>query len=418
MRSSSFQLTLVTLFVCSLTLSAPADDWPQFRGPGGRGISGEADVPLRWSSEENVCWRVELPGPGNNGSPIVSGDAVFLAVATDEGRRRSLHCYDRHTGRRRWVRTVTFDGEEPTHRTSLYAGATPAADGSRVVVWHSSAGMHCYDYEGNLLWSRDLGHFIHIWGYGASPIIHGDLVVNNCGPGERTFLAALDKHDGRVAWKTDEPGGTSGHKKPWIGSWSTPVIAEVDGGDQILVSFPHHVKAYDPGSGAVLWQCDGLDKLVYTSVVVGDGLAVAMGGFHGPAVGLTLGGSGNVTAENTLWRVPKSPQRIGSGVILGKHMFTVNERADVQCLEAATGEVLWEDTLPAGGRVWSSPVAVDGRLYVTTQAGDTVVFAANPEKLELLATNPLGEMTNSTIAVSDGHVFLRTYKALYCIGEP
>ena len=203
------------LFVFAVSLSTfdccRAGDWLQFRGPGGRGVSDETDVPLTWSAEKNVRWRAELPGPGNNGSPIVSKDAVFLAVATDEGRKRSLHCYDRATGALRWVRTVDFDGEEPTHRTSLYAGSTPVADGERVVVWHSSAGMHCYDYEGKLLWTQDLGSFIHIWGYGASPIIYGDLVINNCGPGERQRVVALNKHSGDIEWQTEEPGGTSGH---------------------------------------------------------------------------------------------------------------------------------------------------------------------------------------------------------------
>jgi len=359
---------------------------------------------------------VALPGPGNNGSPIVTNDAVLIVVATDEGRRRSLASYDRKTGRKRWVRTVEFERKALTHNTNLYGGTTPAADDERVVVWHSSAGMHCYDHQGKPLWSKDLGEFTHIWGYGASPVIYGDLVLNNCGPGERTSLVALDKHTGEVVWKTDEPGGTSGKKKPWIGSWSTPIVANVDGRDQILVSYPHHVKGYDPETGEVLWQCDGLGNLVYTSVLVGDGLAVAMGGFHGPAVAWKLGGSGNVTERDLLWRVERNPQRIGSGVILGEHAFMVDERGTVQCFDPATGKPRWEDRLPGEGRSWSSLVAAAGRLYVTTQSGETVVFAANPERFEVLAVNPIGEKTNSTIAVSDGEVFLRTYEGLYCIG--
>jgi len=406
------------LIVCGLLLTAQrglAADWPQFRGPGGRGFSEATDVPVSWGHEKNIRWRAKLPPPGNNGSPIVSGDAVFLAVATEEGRRRSLHCHDRDSGELRWVRTVNFDGEELTHRTSLYAGSTPVADGRRVVVWHSSAGMHCYAFDGKPLWSQDLGKFIHIWGYGASPVIYGDLVINNCGPGERTFLVALDKHDGRVVWKTDEPGGTDGRKKPWIGSWSTPIIANIGGADQVLVSYPYHVKAYRPQDGAVLWQCDGLDKLVYTSIVLDDRMAVSMGGFHGPAIGWKLGGSGNVTQEDRLWRVEKNPQRIGSGIILGEHMLMVNEPGTVEWLEVATGRQLWEERLPGKNRIWSSIVAAAGRFYVSNQNGDTIVFKADPEKLEVIAVNSLGERTNSTIAISDGRIYHRTYEALYCI---
>jgi outer membrane protein assembly factor BamB len=397
--------------------SAVAGDWAQFRGPGGRGISEETGLPLTWGTDKNIRWRVELPGPGNNGSPIVSKDAVFVVVAKNEGSQRSLHCYDRNSGDLRWVRTVDFDGEEPTHGTSHYGGSTPSADGERVVVWHSSAGMHCYDYDGNPLWSQDLGAFIHIWGYGASPVIHKDLVINNCGPGARQRLVALDKGTGDIIWQVEEPGGTSGRVKPWIGSWSTPMIALVEGRDQILVSYPHHVNAYDPRSGKILWQRGGLGRLVYTSCVIGDGQAVAMSGFHGPAIGFRLGGSENAGEQGPLWRVEKNLQRIGSGVILDGNMFMANERGTVRCFEVATGNVLWEDRLPTKSRLWASLIAADGRLYVTTQAGETIVFAVDPKKFEVLAVNEIGEKSNSTLAVSSGQLFLQTWRGLYCIEQ-
>ncbi len=408
--------TLALVVGCGLGACCAGADWPQFRGPQGSGVSSETDVPLTWSRRQNIRWRTELPPPGNNGSPIVSATSVFLATADDGGHKRSLHCYDRRTGRLRWAADVAFDGEESTHRSNPYAGSTPAADGSRVVVWHSSAGMHCYDYQGNRLWSRDLGTFRHIWGYGASPIIHGDLVINNCGPGAGQCLVALDKHSGKVVWKVDEPGGKSDNSKPWTGSWSTPVIARTNGREVILVSYPHHVKAYDPATGKVLWQCDGLGHLVYTSVVVGDGRAVAMGGFHGPAMGFTLGGRGNVTQDNVLWHhTGRNPQRIGSGVILGPRMYMGNEPGTVECLDVASGEKRWEAKLPGGGRLWASLVCAAGRLYATTQEGRTVVFAADPDRFQVLAVNPLDEPTNATIAVSQGQIFLRTNQALYCI---
>ncbi len=417
MRTNLLFVLFGTLLTCRCLPLALADDWPQFRGPGGRGISGETGLPLKWGLDRNIRWRAELPEPGNNGSPIVSQDAVFLAVATDEGRQRSLHCYDRDTGELRWTRTVSFDGEEPTHSTSHYAGSTPAADGERVVVWHSSAGMHCYDYNGKLLWSRDLGSYVHIWGYGASPVFYQNLVINNCGPGERQRVVALDKNTGEIVWQAEEPGGTSGRVKPWIGSWSTPVMASVGGRDQMLVSLPHHVNAYDPLTGKSPWRRDGLGKLVYTSCLIGDGVAVAMGGYHGPAIGFQLNDLDDTNEPRLLWRVEKNEQRIGSGVILGEHMFMVNERGTVQCFEAASGDMLWEDRLPTKSRLWASLVAADGRLYVTTQAGETIVFAADPEKFDLLAVNEIGEKSNSTIAVSNGQIFLRTWRALYCIDD-
>lgn len=396
-----------------------AADWLQFRGPGGSGIAEEKSAPVEWGPDKNILWRAELPDPGNS-SPVVSAGKVFITVAAEEGRRRSLLCFDRKTGEQLWERTVEYDKEEPTHKTNPYAGSSPACDGERVVVWHSSAGMYCYDYSGNLLWNVDLGEFIHIWGYGASPIFYQDLVINNCGPGERTFLIALDKRTGKEVWRTNEEGGDSGlgeGRRKWIGSWSTPIIAKIDGRDQLVVSFPRHVKSYDPRTGQMIWECAGLGDLVYTSAVVGDDVIVAMGGYHGPAIGLKPGGQGNITEKAQLWRQDRrNPQRIGSGVIIDGLMYMANTDGTVECLDPRTGEQKWKDRL-SGGSLWGSIVAVGDNLYVTSQRGDTVVFKANPEKLEEIAVNSLRENSNSTIAVSDGQIFLRTFKALYCIGE-
>ena len=408
-----------------LTGLRQSSDWTRFRGPTGTGITDDTDVPLTWGPEKNVKWRTPLPGPGNS-SPIVWKNHVYITCATDEGHNRSLYCFDRSTGKQLWVRTVKFGEKSPTHQTNPYCASSPAADDERVVVWHSSAGMVCYDHDGNELWSRDLGRFIHIWGYAASPIIYKDMVINNCGPGERTFLIALDKRTGSTLWKVAEPGGASGLEKknpsdtraPWIGAWSTPMIVHIDGQDQILLSYPYHVKAYDPDTGKVLWYLRGLGDLVYTSVVVGDGVAVAMGGFHGPAMGFALGGTGNVTEQNRLWHATsRNPQRIGSGVILGKYMFMANAGpGTIECLDVQTGKNTWR-TRMRGGNAWGSIVMAAGRLYVTNQSGETVVFAPNPNKYEQLAINSLGEPSNSTPAISDGQVFLRTFNALWCVRD-
>lgn len=418
-----FRTGLAVVVAVGLGTAAGAGDWPGFRGPEGNGISTETNVPQTWGPEKNIKWKAALPGPGNS-SPIVSGGRVFVTCATDEGRDRSLYSFDRQDGKQLWVRTVRFDGDEPTHPTNPYCGSSPAADGQRVVVWHSSAGLVAYDYEGNELWSRDLGAFRHIWGYGASPVFYGDAVILNCGPGKRTFVTAIDRRTGQTLWQTDEPGGDDGEEKQapgqnpsWVGSWSTPIIARVAGQDQILVSLPHHVQAYDPRTGEILWSCDGLGDLVYTSPLVGEGVGVAMGGYYGPAIGFTLGGSGNVTETNRLWQAAQpNPQRIGSGVIIGKHIYMANEPGLVQCLELETGKEVWVQRLP-GGKVWSSLVAAEGRLYVTNQEGTTILFAPDPERFEVLAKNEIGEPTNSTLALSEGQVFLRTFGHLYSIEE-
>ncbi len=426
MRTARLMVALGSAALVSTWFSPAslAEDWTQFRGPGGRGIAAEKDLAVEWAPDQNIAWRAELPSPGNS-SPVVSRGKVFVTVASPDGEQRSLICFDRTSGQQLWERTVEYTEDEPTHKTNPYAGSSPACDGERVVVWHSSAGMYCYDYQGTLLWNVDLGKFIHIWGYGASPIIVGDLVINNCGPGERTFVVALDKKTGKEVWRTDEAGGASGLEKGprnWVGSWSTPLLATIDGQEQLIVSFPHHVKSYEPQTGKLIWQCDGLGDLVYTSAVIGEDaggkpVVVAMGGFHGPAIAFTPGGTGNITEKARLWRVDRrNPQRIGSGVILDGLMYMANADGTVECLDPRTGEAKWEGRL-SGGSLWGSIVAAGDNLYVTTQKGDTVVFKANPSKLEEITLNRLGEGSNSTIAVSDGQIFLRTFKALYCI-EP
>ncbi len=400
---------------------AQAGNWPAFRGPAGNGISPEKNLPITWSPQQNVLWRVELPGPGNS-SPIVSNGRVFVTCATDKGQQRMLYCFDRQEGRELWKRTVEYDVVEKTHQTNPYCGSTPAVSGERIVVWHGSAGLFCYDLNGKQLWDRQLGKVGHIWGYGSSPVIYGNAVFLNFGPGVESFMTALNLRTGETLWKMPEPGGANDRSGRIVGSWSTPIIAKVDGHDQLICSMPTRVVAYDPADGNIIWSCDGLTSqrgdLVYTSPLISGELCVALGGYQGPALCFRLGGSGNVTENNRLWRnVQKQPQRIGSGVIIGRHIFTVNAGpGTAECIELETGKQLWQARLP-GNNSWGSLIFADGRLYVTGQDGTTSVFLPNPERFDSVATNQLGEPSNSTPAFSDSQIFIRTHSAVYCIGE-
>ena len=403
-----------------MAVSASADDWPAFRGPDGNGVSQENKAPLHWGPEKNVLWKAPLPGPGNS-SPIVSRGRVFVTCAESEGRKRSLYCFDRRNGERRWVQTVEFPTVEPTHRSNPYCASTPVADGEHVVVWHGSAGVSCYNFEGKELWKKDLGETRHDWSYASSPILHRGNIILNFGPGTRTFLAALDLKTGKLLWKRDEPGGLDATDKRMVGSWSTPVIITVEGKDQILCSMPTRVIACDPDTGALLWSCAGLANekvdLVYASPLVSDGIGVAFTGWvNGPTIGFKLGGTGDVTASNRLW-LEKQPQRIGSGVVVNGRMYMVNAGpGTAQCMECATGKILWTERLD-GGESWGSLVLAAGRLYVTSRRGVTSVFRPDPGKFELLAANDLGEPSNATPAISDGQIFLRTDAHLYCIAD-
>jgi len=399
---------------------ALADNWPAWRGPEASGHCKDRNLPLKWSPSEKVRWKVPLPAPGNS-TPIVWGDRIFLTQATDNGKQRSLWCLDRRDGKLLWQRTIAYPQREPTHETNPYCSASPATDGQRVVVSFGSAGLACYDFEGKQLWHRELGECRHIWGNAASPVLFDNLVFLNFGPGERTFLLAVDRETGKDVWKAEEPDGKFGDKgaAEWIGSWSTPVVANLNGREELIMSWPGAVKSYHPRTGELLWFCKGLDKdkgqgrLVYTSPLVSPQVIVAMAGFGGPYLAIKSGGTGDVTESHRLWRVPSGPQRIGSGVILGQHLYMLNTPGTLQCFELATGKSLWTER--AATETWGSLVCADGRLYVTSLEGETVVLAAKPV-FEVLSRNSLKERTLASIAVSEGAIFLRTYKHLWCIG--
>ena len=415
----SKMVSLIVVFLLLAPFTARAENWPQFRGANRDGISTEAKVPLTWSREKNVKWKAPLP-QGGNSSPVVIGGRVFVTCAQDDaGMKRSLYCFDRNSGKELWVRTVNYDVREKTHETNPYCAASPAADKDVVVVWHGSAGVHCYDHEGNHRWSREVGKFQQIWGWAASPIIHGDSIYLNCAAGKNSFLVALDRKTGEVRWRKDEPNGAddkSAETKSWLGSWCTPMVRTIDGKEQLVVALPRHVSGYDLKGGEELWRCEGTGDLAYTDPVFtpDGGLCVYTSGFTGPAIGFKPGGSGNITSTNRLWRVTeKLPQRIGTGVILNGALFIPSEPT-IQCIDPKSGEVRWTHRIP-GHTFWSPVAATKDRIYITSQKGTTFVIAPNPEKFELLATNELDEKTNAAPAISNGQVFIRTFENVYCV---
>lgn len=419
---------LVVLLCC--TTPALAANWPAWRGPDGQGHSPDKNLPLKWNAKDNVRWKVPLPDEGNS-TPVVWGDRIFLTQAAEKvdwppkpasggpasAHRRSLLSFNRADGKLLWQRDTIYKEMESTHNTNPFCSASPVTDGARVIVSHGSAGMVCYDFAGKELWHKDLGKLEHIWGNASSPILYGDLAILWCGPGDRQFLLAVHKTNGETVWQQDEPGGSYGKGNNWLGSWTTPLVVRVGDHDELILGVPGKVKAFDPKTGTELWSCAGLGKLVYTSPVCSaDGIIVAMGGFHGPALAVRAGGKGDVTQTHRLWHHAEGIlQRIGSPVIVGDHVYLVNEPGMAQCFELKTGKDLWKKERVTGS-TWGSLVAADGRLYVTNTAGETLVLAANP-KLEVLAKNPLGEKVLGSLAVSDGELFIRSYQHLWCISE-
>jgi outer membrane protein assembly factor BamB len=407
-----------------LPIAAFAENWPNWRGPQGIGISGEKNLPLTWSATENVRWKVPLPEAGNS-SPIVWKDRVF--VTQNAGQRRTVMAFNRKDGKVLWQAGPTYSEMERTHPTNPYCSASPVTDGERVIAWFGSAGLWCWDLDGKEQWHLDLGKQDHEWGYASSPVIHGDTCILNFGPGNRTFLLAVDKRTGKELWRNDiaplspklpRNDGFGAAADGMTGSWCTPLIVPEKKGASLLMTWPEKVTAYDPSSGKERWSTEGINPLIYTSTMMGEGVIIGSGGFGGSTVALKESGDGSKPEQ--LWFKARDKQRIGSGVVMGGHLYILNTPGTAQCINLQTGNTVWEERLvgsTAKGESWSSMLLAGDRIYVPNQASDTFVLRAAP-KFERLALNTLGDgPNNSSLAASDGELFLRTHKHLWCIGS-
>ncbi|MBU6303394.1 MAG: PQQ-binding-like beta-propeller repeat protein [Verrucomicrobia bacterium] len=405
----------------SLAWSSP---WPFWRGDvSGSGVTTETGLPVVWSKDKNVMWRVPLPEPGNS-TPVVFGDRVFLTQPESATNWRGLYCLDRETGQLLWKNGVVYSKPESTHPTNPYCSSSPATDGKIVVAAYGSAGIAAYDYAGKELWRRDLGPVVHTWGTSSSPILHGNLVIHYHGPGTGARLMALDKATGATVWDYKEPtwnpgertDGFKGQDGGVIGSFVTPILIRTQVREELVMSFPMEMKAFDPATGKEWWRCGGLNPLVYASPVATDDLVLTTGGYYGNSMAVRPGGSADVTRTHRLWQLVRHNGGIGTGVVKDGHYYYHNSGGIAYCLEMATGKTLWEERLPGAGKSWGSFLRTGELIYALSQAGDTVVFKANPKKLEVVAHNELGEETNASPVPSRGRIFLRTHEALWCVG--
>jgi outer membrane protein assembly factor BamB len=408
-------------FLLVLTAAARADNWPAWRGPRGDGHCAETHLPLRWSATDNVRWKTALPAAGNS-TPIVWGERIFLTQATDKGRVRSVLCFARGDGKLLWQRDTEYTDKEPTHlESNPYCSASPVTDGERVIACLGSAGLVCYDLAGKQLWRREIGRLQHRWGNASSPILYGNSVIVWCGPGQWQTLLALDKKTGDKVWEHIEPNPKADdldEPEDWLGTWSTPLIIKTDRRDELIMPVVAALKGFDPKTGKELWRCAGLGGCVYSSPVYANGVVVAFAGCNGPAIGVKVGGSGDVTATHRLWQNRfKNPQRVGSPLALGERVYSIAEPGFAQCFDLQTGTEFWDQRRTIAGQTYSSLVHADGRLYATTTSGVTLVLTAGA-RFELLAKNDIGERVLASPAISDGHIFLRSHKHLWCIGEP
>lgn len=426
-RGSGYPPDMKLVALSLSILSAPfvlasAEDWPGWRGPTANGVSPSV-APLTWDAETNVKWRTPLAHPAN-GSPVVSGDRIFLTTPGDpEGKERALECYARETGELLWRRAIDFGRVMPTHDTNPYCGTTPACEGERVVVWHASAGLYCYDFDGEELWKRDLGEFKHQWGYGTSPVLRDGMVYLNTGPGEVSMVIAVDLESGDTVWEAVEPDFRTDEERKQerlTGSWCTPIIVERDGSSVLVCGQPTRVVGYDLETGDIVWTCEGVagknGNLTYSSPVMADDVCVVIGGYSGPTLGVRVGGEGDVTESHRVWRHARQLSNCASGVFVNGRVIVPDMKGTLWCIDPATGLPDWKKRVARGG-TWGSILIVDDLLYMLAQNGTTIVFHADAEGLEIVHENVIEEATNSTLAIADEEIYLRTHEHLYCIAE-
>ena len=398
-----------SLFVCCFVQSATAENWPAWRGLAGTGVCNESRLPTRFGPTDNVTWKAPLPEAGNS-TPIVWEDSVFVTCPIDGGKIRSLLCFDRGTGKERWRQEVPYPDAETIHNDNTFCAGSPTTDGKLVYASFDSAGVIACDFSGKVVWRRELGKLAHIFGPAATPVIYKNLLIIHRGPGEPTHIIALDKRTGETIWDTPEVG--KNHQL--YGSWSTPVIYRSGDHDEFALSMPGELKGYDPLTGKELWRCDGLGPSNYPDTAIGDNVLLGISGFRKSMMAVRMGGVGDITETHRLWHIPETQQRIGSGVVKDGYLYLSNATGIAECIEVQSGKTIWKERL--GGDLWGSILLAGDRMYVSNTQGEIFVLAASP-RFQLIAKNDMGEHTKAALAPSDGQLFIRTYKNLYCVGK-
>lgn len=398
-------------------------DWPRFRGPDGNAVSSDKNVPLTWSSTENIAWKTPLPGPGAS-CPIVVGERIFLTCYSGYGidpaepgdrSELTLHvvCLDRATGQVRWDRAMpaspqerSFQGQVTNHG---YATPTPVSDGQAVFAFFGPSGVVAYDVDGELLWRADVGSGTAGFGFAASPILYDNLVIVNASI-ESKRLVALDKKTGQTVWEADDIAR----------AWNTPILVDSpEGRAELVVNRIDFMLGFDPASGAKLWSCGGIADYICPSMVAHEGIIYALGGRVRQAMAVRPGGRGDVTVSHKLWQT-KSGANVTSPVFHQGHLYFLDDRGVFHCVDAATGQIVYRERLRAGNRVYPSCVLAGGRLYCQTREAGTFVIEPSPEGYKQLAHNVIEDddsLFNASPAVHDGQLLLRSDRYLYCIGN-
>ena len=399
---------LLALLLLSLAVQAFAENWPQFRGPTGAGYSSERDLPLTWNgkSGEGIVWRTPLPKSDSPySSPIVWDDRVFVTCVTNQPVSHHLLCFAIKDGSMLWDATVEPGPLFLKDLRGGYGAPTPCTDGRFVYAVFGSAVVAAFDFDGKAVWTRTLVNVAFDVALGSSPILFGDTVILDCDQtGKTSSIIAFDKTTGETRWEAKRPETGFAH--------STPVIIDVAGKPQMVVSASKALQGLDPSNGKILWWCAAPGDA--SSPAFGEGLVFSDSGRGGKAVCVDPNGSGDVSATQVRWTFPQIPEGLSSAVIAGGRVWRTHSPETLKCIKLADGALDFAERLP-GVSTWASPLATaDGRLYFAS-AGKSYVLRAG-DKLEILATNEIGEEGRASAAASGGRIYLRGNKNLYCIG--
>lgn len=411
-------LTLVSLVAaCILAFPARAD-WRDWRGPTEQGLT-EANLPLRWSETENVTWKTAIHDLGHS-TPVVLGDQIWLTTASLDGKKLYAVCVDATTGA--VVHDVTvFEVENPQHINSLnsYATPSPIIEPGRVYVHYGSLGTACLDTAtGEVLWRRTDLNCDHMQGPASSPVLFEDLVILHLEGTDKQFIAALDKATGKDVWRHDRPADLyTGIQGVYMKSYQTPIFTTVDGKPQMISNGALLVTGHDPRTGAEIWRARYRDDSTISRIVTGHGLLfVNTGGSpNGTELwAIRAGGTGDVTDTHVVWKMTKDAPHESSPVLVGDLLYTMSERSNLICTEAATGTQVWTQRL--AGDFWASLVAAKDRIYLPNKKGVTTVAATGRVYRELAVNTLDGEIWASPAVAGDA-LLLRTKTHLYRIEE-
>ena len=415
------------LLLLSLPVSiAPigyADNWPQWRGPALNGISTEKNLPVKWTPTENVTWKLETSA-WSGATPIIWNDHIFLNMADGtDSPTLSLWCLSRADGKVLWKQPLGAGNVKM--RKQNMSSPSPVTDGRNVWALTGTGVLKSFDFKGNEIWARDIqkeyGKFGLNWGYASSPLLYEDSlyvpVLHGMKTDDPSYLLRIDKKTGKTLWKVERPTPAIRESPD---AYITPALLRNGSNLEIVISGGDCITGHDLATGKELWRSYGLNPdndpfyRIVNSPLVFDGMIYA-GSKSRPYLALRAGGRGDITTTHRAWEIQNGPD-VPTPVTDGKYIYIIRDNGGVLCLDAKTGKEIYAPQRIKAGTYSSSPVLADGKIYVTSEDGVTVVFKAGPQ-FEVLAENDMGDYCLSSPAISDGQIFIRTAKHLYCIGK-